>query len=119
MYSYGQIALAIARAMTDRTRTSKSTDYCPNRTRNFLFFFYFLRVEGGPQAERYQLKSCGSSPSLSPLLSVFYCLFMIFVHLFFSFSSFCFLFSINLDIDVPQPTPGQSMEGLMATLNIH
>ena len=28
---------------------------------------------------------------------------------------------INLDVDIPQPTctPGQSMEGLMATLNIH
>ena len=23
-----------------------------------------------------------------------------------------------IDLDVPQPTPGQSMEGLMATLNI-
>ena len=32
MYTYGQIALAIARAITDHTRTSKSTDYCPNCT---------------------------------------------------------------------------------------
>jgi hypothetical protein len=30
--SYGQIALTIARAITDHTRTSKSTDYCPNCT---------------------------------------------------------------------------------------
>ena len=33
MYSYGQIALAIARAITGHTRTSKSTDYCHNCTR--------------------------------------------------------------------------------------
>ena len=33
MYSYGQIALAIARAITGHTHTSKSTDYCPNCTR--------------------------------------------------------------------------------------
>ena len=32
MYTYGQIAPAIARAITDHTRTSKSTDYCPNCT---------------------------------------------------------------------------------------
>ena len=32
MYSYGQIALAIAHAITGHTRTSKSTDYCPNCT---------------------------------------------------------------------------------------
>ena len=32
MYLYGQIALATARAITGHTRTSKSTDYCPNCT---------------------------------------------------------------------------------------
>ena len=32
MYLYGQIALAIVRAITGHTRTSKSTDYCPNCT---------------------------------------------------------------------------------------
>ena len=32
MYSYGQIALAIARAIIGHTRTSKSTDYCSNCT---------------------------------------------------------------------------------------
>ena len=32
MYSYGQIALAITRAITGHTRSSKSTDYCPNCT---------------------------------------------------------------------------------------
>ena len=32
MYSYSQIALAIACAITGHTRTSKSTDYCPNCT---------------------------------------------------------------------------------------
>ena len=33
MYSYSQIALAVPRAITDCTRTHKSTDYCPNYTR--------------------------------------------------------------------------------------
>ena len=33
MYSYGQIALTTARAITGHIRTSKSTDYCPNCTR--------------------------------------------------------------------------------------
>ena len=32
MNSYGQIALAITRAITGHTCTSKSTDYCPNCT---------------------------------------------------------------------------------------
>ena len=32
VYLYSQIALAIARAITDRTHTCKSTDYCPNCT---------------------------------------------------------------------------------------
>ena len=31
MYSYNQIALAVACAITDCTRTRKSTDYFPNR----------------------------------------------------------------------------------------
>ena len=30
MYSYSQIALAIARTITGYSRTSKSADYCPN-----------------------------------------------------------------------------------------
>ena len=30
LYSYSLIALAIARVITGHTRTSKSTDYCPN-----------------------------------------------------------------------------------------
>jgi hypothetical protein len=29
VYSYGQIALVVACAITDHTRTSKTTDYCP------------------------------------------------------------------------------------------
>ena len=33
MYSYCQIALAIARAITGHSRTSMGTDYCPNCTR--------------------------------------------------------------------------------------
>ena len=32
MYLYDQIALAIARAITDHTRTSKSTNYYPYST---------------------------------------------------------------------------------------
>jgi hypothetical protein len=40
LYLYGQKALAIARAITDHTCTSKSTDYCPNYTRKCVILYY-------------------------------------------------------------------------------
>ena len=41
LYSYSQIALAIARAITGHTCTSKSTDYCPNRTRKCVINYTY------------------------------------------------------------------------------
>ena len=35
-YSYGLITLAITRAITGHTRTSKSTDYFPNYTQKYV-----------------------------------------------------------------------------------
>ena len=46
VYSYSQIALAIAYAITDHTRTCKSTDYCPNCIRKYLINFTNIHVAG-------------------------------------------------------------------------
>ena len=44
MYSYSQIALTIARAITDYTCTSKNTDYCPNCTRKFVINYINMHM---------------------------------------------------------------------------
>ena len=54
MYSYGQIALATAHAITGHTHTSKSTDYYPNCTRKCVINYtkiahkltHFFRGDG-------------------------------------------------------------------------
>ena len=59
MYSYGLIALAIARAITGHTRTSKSTDYCPNCTQKCVINYTNSIVTHWPQLiDSYVLEKC-------------------------------------------------------------
>ena len=53
LYSYSLIALTITHTITGHTRTSKSTDYCPNCSQkyviNYTNIMLFLRIgEKGP-----------------------------------------------------------------------